>query len=417
LRIPSFGPLLLPDFRRDVYSIIKPMKILIAADLHWPTINGVATFSRNLAHGLAARGHEVVVIAPSQTGKPYQETDRNHTVMRTTALPFPFYQNFRISVRPQNEVRKIIQDFEPDVIHIQMMLGIGRAALGLGKKMGIPVVATNHAMPENLLDNLRLLAPFAKPIGYIMKEYGARFHNNADYVTLPTEAAIKMFGTKAEDMKVPMVAISNGIDLTRFSPKKASPEIYERYELPTDTPIVTYVGRLDNEKHVSILLKAINRVIREVDAHLLVVGSGNDAEDLKLLAQELGITDHITFTGRVSDEDLIELHRVGKIFCMPSPVELQCIAMLEAMASGLPAVAVDSGALYELCRDGENGFICETDNDEMIAEKLTLLLKDEKLRKKMAKKSLEIAKTHDLQHVLDEFEKVYDYVLEHAKKS
>jgi len=384
------------------------MKILIAADLHWPTINGVASFSRNLAHGLAARGHQVLVIAPSQTGKAYQETDRNHTVMRTPSLPFPFYQNFRISVRPQSEVREIIEDFQPDIIHIQSMLGIGRAALGAGKKLGIPVVATNHAMPENLLDNLRLLAPFAKPIGYMMKEYGARFHNNADYVTLPTEAAISMFGAKAEDMRVPMVAISNGIDLKRFSPGKVPEELYKHYGLPLDMPIVTYVGRLDTEKHLSVLITAMHKVVQHTPAHTLIIGGGNDAENLKLLAEELDMTDKITFAGKISDEDVASLQKVGKVFCMPSPVELQCLAMLEGMASGVPPVAVDSGALYELCRDGDNGFICKTDNASDMAEKITTLLTDEPLRKKMAKRSLEIAKTHDLDHVLGEFERIYE---------
>ena len=82
------------------------MKILIASDLHWPTINGVATFSRNLARGLADRGHEVLVIAPSQTGKHYKEVDGNHVVHRTVAVPFPFYQNFRRpNSRPCNSDR------------------------------------------------------------------------------------------------------------------------------------------------------------------------------------------------------------------------------------------------------------------------------------------------------------------------
>src|SRR5690606_4263757 len=108
------------------------MKILIASDLHWPTINGVATFSRNLAYGLAERGHEVLVIAPSQTGKRYEEYDRNHLVKRTISVPFPFYQNFKISPGAQIGVKRIIDEFEPDVIHIQMLMWIGQAAMKHG---------------------------------------------------------------------------------------------------------------------------------------------------------------------------------------------------------------------------------------------------------------------------------------------
>src|SRR5664279_895166 len=109
------------------------MKILIASDLHWPVINGVATFSRNLARGLADRGHEVIVVAPSQTGKKSIEVDGNYLVYRTSSTVFPFYQNFRISLTPQKEMRKIIKDFKPDIIHIQMLLGIGQAAMTYGR--------------------------------------------------------------------------------------------------------------------------------------------------------------------------------------------------------------------------------------------------------------------------------------------
>jgi glycosyltransferase involved in cell wall biosynthesis len=84
------------------------MKILIASDLHWPTINGVATFSRNLARGMAERGHEVHVIAPSQTGKKCKEIDGNYVIHRTASVPFPFYQNFRISLNPSREEKNII---------------------------------------------------------------------------------------------------------------------------------------------------------------------------------------------------------------------------------------------------------------------------------------------------------------------
>ena len=113
-------------------TITPRMKILIPSDLHWPTINGVATFSRTLARGLAARGHEVVVIAPSQTGNPYQEVDGNYTIYRTRSVPFPFYQNFRISLTPQREVKRVIDEFQPDVIHIQMLMWIGQAAMRYG---------------------------------------------------------------------------------------------------------------------------------------------------------------------------------------------------------------------------------------------------------------------------------------------
>ncbi|HJM04228.1 MAG TPA: glycosyltransferase [Candidatus Saccharimonadaceae bacterium] len=383
------------------------MKILIASDLHYPTINGVATFSRNLARGLADLGHEVVVIAPSQTGKKCKEVDGNHVIIRTNSVPFPFYQNFRISPNPAREVRKIIEDFDPDVIHIQMVLWLGSAALKYGNKFGIPIVSTNHAMPENLMDNLKLLAPVSRPINYILKAYGARFHSKADYVTLPTQAAIDMFNA-GDKIKIPMAPVSNGIDLARFTPQEAPKSVYEKFHLPIDVPIVTYIGRLDAEKHISVLVRAFVRVnAQHPEAHLLIVGDGTDAPRLKSLVKEFGLQQHVTFTGKVSDEDLVLLHRVGTVYCMPSPAELQSIATLEAMASGQPIVAVDAGALRELCQHERNGYLCEQDNDEEIAAGIVSIIEDASLRESMSKESFAIAKTHDLQTTLKQFEKIY----------
>lgn len=387
------------------------MKILIASDLHYPTINGVATFSRNLARGLADRGHEVLVIAPSQVGKKGTEVDGNHTIIRTSSVPFPFYQNFRISPNAAREVRKAIEEFDPDVIHIQMVLWIGSAALKTGIKMGVPIVSTNHAMPENLMDNLKVLAPVSRPINYILKEYGARFHSKADFVTLPTQAAIDMFNAN-DKITVPMAPVSNGIDLGRFTPGTADDALYEKFELPKDAPIVSYIGRLDAEKHLSVLVRAFQRVKRQIpNAHLLIVGDGTDAPHLKSQVRHYGLTKDTTFTGRVSDEEIVALHKVGTLFCMPSPAELQSIATLEAMASGQAIVAVNAGALAELCQDGRNGFICQADDDVAIADSIEKILEDETLRKKMAKESLEIAHTHDLTTTLQRFEEIYTDVI------
>ncbi len=385
------------------------MKILIASDLHWPTINGVATFSRTLAQGLAARGHEVLVIAPSQTGRKYKEVDGNHPVYRTRSVPFPFYQNFRISVSPQREVKKIIDEFEPDVIHIQMLMWIGQAAMKYGNRVGIPIVSTNHAMPENLMDNLRLLAPVARPINYMLKEYGRRFHSKSDCVTMPTQSAIDMFNV---ELPKPMLAISNGIDLSRFQPGKAPKKLYKKYKIPENRKIITYVGRLDAEKHLWVLVKAFAKIRRNRDVQLVIVGDGTDRENLHELVRSLKLTKRTTFTGRVPDEDLTLLQRIGDVFAMPSPAELQSIALLEAMASGKPAVAVNAGALKELCQDGINGELCEPDNVDQMAIALAKILDDDKLAKRYGEKSLEIAKTHDIEYTLNRFEEVYKEVME-----
>lgn len=392
------------------------MKILIPSDLHWPVLNGVAVFSRNLARGLAARGHEVIVIAPSQDGKKSVEVDGNYTIYRVRSTVFPFYQNFRISPTPQLEVRKIIEEFEPDIIHIQMLMWIGQAAMYFGRRRNIPIVSTSHAMAENLLDNLKNAAPLSRPINYMLSDYGRRFHSRADVITSPTKSGLKSFGKHVDKLAKPVKIISNGIDLTAYSPSKPDPKIYETYGLPTDKPIVTYIGRVDAEKHLSVLVDAFQTVREAVDAHLLIIGAGVDLDALVDLADEYGIAEHVTFTGRVSDEDKIALEYVGSLYAIASPAELQSIATLEAMACGQPVVAVDAGALGELCHNGKNGYLFALDDAEQMADGIIKILNDKTLREKFSKESLKIARKHDLENTLTLFENLYKRTMKSKQK-
>ncbi len=388
------------------------MKILIAADLHWPLINGVSTFSRNLARGMAARGHDVLVVAPSQTSRRYKEVDGNYAIERVRAVKFPLYQNVYVSPTPELEVKKIIDEFRPDVVHIQMLMRIGQATMDYARKKHIPVVSTSHAMPENLMDNITTNQRVAEPINYLLRDYGRRFHSRADAITSPTQSAIDTFGKHAEKLSVTPVIISNGINLEQFSPAKAPASIYKKFAIPTDRPIVTYVGRLDAEKHLPVLLRAFARLReQEPTAHLLVVGHGTESDNLETLAHELDIDGDTTFTGRVSDEDLVQLHRVGTLYAIPSPAELQSIATLEAMASGQPIVAVDAGALGELCHDGDNGFLFPLDDSEAMAEGLAKIVGDPALRETFSQESLRIARTHDITYTLEQFESLYREVI------
>lgn len=393
------------------------MRVLIASDLHWPAINGIATFGRNLAHGLASQGHDVMVVAPSPTGKPCEEDDGDHRVVRIRALAVPFYQNLRISSPTTRQMRRLIRSFDPDVVHVQTPMGIGVAIVAAAKRCDVPLVATNHSMSENFIDNLKFLHPVAGVVDRWLRAFGERFHARADHVTLPTRAAIDML--KPDGFQRPTSAISNGIDLARFHPGEAPEGLREQLGIPREVPVVLYVGRLDVEKHLHVLIEAARRV-KETSApfHLVLVGLGIDRGRLEHLADTLGIRDRVTFTGRVEEEVKQDIFRLASVFAMPSPAELQSISTLEAMASGLPVVAVNAGALPELCRDGENGLRFELDDAEGMAAGIVRLLSDGDLARSMGQASIAIASRHDLRETIRQFVALYERVIaEHATET
>lgn len=386
------------------------MRILIANDQHWPMRSGVATAVRTLAQGLADAGHTVMVVAPSQRRRGYKQVDENYEITRIRAFGLPFRKNFRVSVTYDREMRRILDDFQPDVVHVHTQFTVGIGMLRAAVNRNVPVVATNHVMPDNMIKNIKALAPISKPVSYFISEYGSLLYRGASRIVMPTESALRLFNLSR--IEAPAVAISNGINLDKFYPSPAKADTYAKFSLPTDKTIISWIGRLDDEKHLHILIEVVRRLRDDGrDFHALLVGSGNSNERLRELVDEYNLGAIVTFTGLVSDEDLIELHRVGDVFVVPSPAELQCLAMLESMASGKPVVAVNAGALGELCIDGKTGFLLPVDDVDGIKHAVEQYLESADLRKKYGANAAKLAKAHDVRIVIPKFIKLYNEVI------
>lgn len=386
------------------------MRILIANDQHWPMRSGVATAARTLAQGLANEGHTVVVVAPSQTGRGYKEVDQNYEIRRIRSFGLPFRKNLRVSVTYDREMRRILDEYQPDIVHVQTQLTVGLGMLRAAVNRGVPVVATNHVMPDNMIKNIKILSPVSRPVSYFLSEYGTLLYRGAKCIIMPTKSALGLFNL--ERIEAPAVAISNGIDLTRFFPENPDSDVYAKFNLPKDKPIISWIGRIDEEKHLHILMEALGQLhALGHDFHGLFVGGGNASDKLQEMREELGLHDKVTFTGLVSDEDLVQLHHVGDVFAVPSPTELQCLAMLEAMACGKPVVAVNAGALGELCITDQTGYLVHVDDVPVMTKALAKLLEHPALRQKFGKNSAALAKRHDVRTVIPQFVKLYKKVI------
>lgn len=423
------------------------MKIVIATAVYYPMINGVAVFSHNLAVGLAARGHEVLVLCPSQDGRQHTEMidgvkvcylkskeikvypDQIHQVPANKKFlgiewPRMFYKHgFRIAVFPERAIRKILNEFKPDVVHIQVSDMIGLLVANYAKRHKIPVVTTEHNRPDVITDPLKMPKMVKKPTNAILLAYFRYRHSKSDYVTMPSQLAIDEL-LKGKVFNVPIEAISNGVDLSAFQVGRPSLKIYEKYQIPQDRPTVLYVGRVDPEKQVGVLISAFCKVVEKIpEAILVVVGDGVDKARLEKMTDDLGIKQSVKFLGKVLPPDLYELYKMGDVFATASEIETQGIVLIEAAACGLPLVAVNAGAVAEVCHNNENGFLIQKDDFENVeievemSEALVKILRDKKLRQNFSVKSLEIAKEHDFEKTLDKFINVYRKVMKQYSKS
>jgi glycosyltransferase involved in cell wall biosynthesis len=168
------------------------------------------------------------------------------------------------------------------------------------------------------------------------------------------------------------------------------------------------VGRLTTEKQIDVILHAIAKLGPELDVRFDIVGSGDQRRNLEQLTSELGLSDRVTFHGHTTDEELRGLLTNASVFAIASIAELQSIATMEAMASGLPIVAADAVALPHLVHDGENGYLFRPGDVDDLAEKLTTVLtQSPEERRRMQQASLEGVKVHDMRRTLDTFEALY----------
>lgn len=416
------------------------MKIVISTDIYYPMINGVAVFSRNLAAGLTKRGHDVLVLAPSITGDFETERDEEYgfKVVRLSSrkmmlypdqinkvpekkdflgvkVPQLLYKNgLHVSYMPDLEIKRVLEDFHPDIIHNQTPGPVALAILRYARLHKVALVSTDHAYPDNLTQQVKLPKLAKKPINAAMNAYFVSFLRHSDYATVPTEQVLtdcipknKLF------FRVPIEALSNGIDLSRFAKGRVNKEIYERYDINPKKPTVLYIGRVDPEKSLDVLMNAFIEVQKSIpNSQLVIVGDGTMRPKLERMAEDAGIRKNVIFTGRVIGGDLPQLYRTGDVFAITSKTETQSIVLLEAMATGLPAVAVKAGAIPELVHNGENGYLCEADNVDEVAKSLICILQDEELRASMSEKSQELIKKHDIAYTLTRIEEIYNKVLD-----
>ncbi|MEO7349678.1 MAG: glycosyltransferase [Terrimesophilobacter sp.] len=379
-----------------------PLRILIGADTFVPDVNGAATFTSHLAAGLVERGHEIFIEAPAfgpKHGRFVEEHDgATMTVYRVYSWRwFPHdWLRFVLPWRSQAHAARILDEVKPDVVHIQSHILVGRGLARQAHIRGIRVIATNHFMPENLLQHT-LFPKFTHNLAVRLAwKDAAKTYHLCEAVTTPTRKGAE-FLEEATDLEG-VHAISCGINASEYTAS---------FEKKTENRIL-FVGRVTGEKQIDVLIKAVAKLDPALDAKLEIVGGGDLMNQLKKLVHDVGISARTTFTGYVSDEELKVAYTNATVFAIPSIAELQSIATMEAMSSGLPVVAANAMALPHLVHNGENGYLFEPGDVDDLASKLTAVLtaSDAELTR-MKRNSLKLIAPHDIERTLTTFERLY----------
>lgn len=382
----------------------KPLRVVIAGDTFPPDINGASRFAERLASGLVRSGNEVHVVTPAHSKKwgTFTETHDGSpmTVHRIKSYRVIQHKTLRY-VWPftlKRKTDKLLRELKPDAVHINSHMIVGRYILKSAKEQGIRVIATNHIMPENLIKYSLIIPPWAEQwvMGLAWRDAG-RVLRKADVITTPTRRAADLLEKAAGLSGV--LAVSCGIEAAKFANNAPT---------TNSEPRILFLGRLDYEKHIHNLLKAVAMLPKKLNVKVDIVGDGGEREYLEKLTFELGINQNVNFLGHITEQELPKAYERATVFAMPSIAELQSIATMEAMASGRPVVAADAMALPHLVHDGDNGYLFPPDDVSAFADRLLrVLTASQEELDRMSENSLHLIQSHDIDRTVKIFEGLY----------
>lgn len=383
----------------------KKLNIAMVCDAVTDCTAGSFISTLRFSELLCAQGHKIIFIAAKSPKSPQNDCYKNIKAYRFRSILMPKSEGqYYIAFPTVKEIKKILKEEKIDIVHFFIPLPSGLAAIKAARSLGIKIVAHSHTQPENVFLHLPKL-PFIKTLNNLFYSYLYWAYNKADAVIYPTEFA-KSFFTKIKP-NVKTFVISNGVDIGKYS-KTDSTAFFKKFNLPTNTKNILFVGRLHPEKSVDTLVKSVPGILeKQPDIQVWIVGFGHMENELKELAKKLNIDTKISFLGKVSQEDLVMAYSGSDLFVLPSLAELEGMVVLEAMACGQPIViakAPNSASAYFV--DG-NGYLFEPENADDLAKQILKIVSDDNLRAQLAAKSLELSRKYDIRESARRLEEVY----------
>lgn len=326
-----------------------------------PIVGGVSESVQRLKAGLQAEGHGVLVVAPKLEGQPHHEPD----VVRVAAVQHFNGSDFSLPVPIPGQLFEAIEGFEPDVVHSHHPFLLGDTAARAAETYGLPLIFTHHTLYEHYTHYVPGDSPRMQRFAVALSTEYTRL---CDAVIAPSESIRDLLRQRGANEAVEV--IPSGVDVQRFAQGDGT-SLRRRLGIPQEAYVVGHVGRLAREKNLPFLAEAVAKLlIEQPETHFLVVGDGGARMEMHEVAVQAGVADRFHFTGKLHDQLLIDAYHAMDVFAFASHSETQGMVLVEAMAAGLPVVAVDAPGVREVVRHGGNGFLLSCDQVDVLAKTL-----------------------------------------------
>ncbi len=379
------------------------MNILILTNTFTPHVGGVARSVAAFTEEYRNRGHRVLVVAPEFPMMPEHEVD----VVRVAAIQNFNASDFSVALPLRIGLTDVIDDFEPDIVHSQHPFLLGMTALRIARYREIPLVFTHHTLYEQYTHYVPGDSPAMRQFAINL---ATRYANLCDQVFAPSESVRDLLVERG--VTTPIAVVPTGVHLESFAQGDGQ-AVRAKRGIPEQAFVVGHLGRLAPEKNLEFLTRAVAAfVATHPDAYFLVVGTGPSEEAMKSVFAKAGIEERLHIVGTLQKQQLADALHAMDVFVFASQSETQGMVLTEAIAAGLPVIALDGSGVREVVKDGKNGRLLLEETPEAIASALQWLagLPSEEVHK-LKQAALDTAEAFSMPHTADKALACYEEVL------
>lgn len=379
---------------------IGSLRIGLFTDTYAPQVNGVSVSLQMISEGLKKRGHQVTIFAPKFPG--YKDNEPN--VMRLPSLKYLNNPPIYVAVlgTPRSTWKLTRKHF--DVLHAHSPASVGLLAYLTASTKRLPLIYTYHTSITDYTHYIKFIGNTGI-IKYAASWFSKASTDLGDQIIVPSPKFYRLLLN--QKVKQPISIIPNGIDLSMFKVAKNPGALRKRLGLGADVPIMLTVGRMDPEKRLDFIVEAFDLIADRVpNAHLVFAGDGGARKHVEEKANSTRAKDRIHFLGMVNRADLPDILHDANVFLSASTTEVHPISVIEAIASGLPFVAVQDEAFEGMLEEGQNGYTVPLDVKKY-ADVLADLLPDCERLQRFSAHSRELSEKYSIEAQVKALEKLY----------
>jgi len=330
------------------------MNICMMTNTYAPHIGGVARSIQSFAEQYEKKGHNVLIVAPTFP----QDKDHTNKVIRIPALQNFNGSDFSVRIAVPGYIAEAIKDFNPDIIHSHHPFLMGDTAVRTARQYQLPLVFTHHTLYEQYTHYTPFNTPGFKELA---KKLATSYANLCSLVIAPSTSLAQII--RERGVKTPIEVVPTGVNQSFFQSGDGF-RARQKWGIPQNSFVVGHVGRLAPEKNLHFLSVAVREAIKQrPDIYFMVVGEGSCQEEMSDILLADNISDNVIFTGSLSGVELADAYKAMDIFAFASQSETQGMVIAEAMAAGLPVLALDAPGVRDVVQTGRNGIMLPEDTD------------------------------------------------------